>query len=35
MHKYVESSIPMFPTIIILHPKLCVKFILRLNKVSD
>ena len=35
MHKYVESSIQMFPTFIILHPKLCVKFILTLSKFSD
>ena len=35
MHKYVESSLPMFPTFTLLHPKLWVKFILRLFKVSD
>ena len=35
VHKYVESSVPVFSAFIILHPKRCVKFILRLSKVSD
>ena len=34
MHKYVESSLPMFPMFTILHPKLWLKFILRLSEVS-
>ena len=32
MHECVESSLPVFPTFTILHPKLWVKFILRLPK---
>ena len=35
MHQYVESSLPMFPTFTILHPKVWVEFILRLSKVSN
>ena len=35
MHEYVESSLSMFPMFKILHPKLRVKSILRLSKVSD
>ena len=35
MHKYVESSLRVFPMFTILHPELWVKFILRLSKVSD
>ena len=32
---YIESSLPMFSMFTILHPKLWVKFILRLSKVSN
>ena len=35
MHEYVESSLAMFRTLTILHPKLYIKLILRLSKVSD
>ena len=35
MHECVESSLPVFPMYTILHPKLWVKFIVRLSKVSD
>ena len=35
LHEYVESSLPMFPMFTILHPKLWVKFIMRLSKVFD
>ena len=35
MHRYVECSLPMFRTFTILHPKVLVRFILRLSKVSD
>ena len=31
MHKYVKNSIEIYPTFTILHPKLWVKFILRLQ----
>jgi hypothetical protein len=35
MHEYVEISLAMFPTFTILHPKVWVKLIFRLSKVSN